>query len=73
MFRALIAIFAAWHFALWAVPVAAQTRWSMATEYPATSISGEGLRTFSELVAAKSGGALTVLLTFDAASGITSG
>ena len=73
MFRALIAIFAALHFALWAVPVAAQTRWSMATEYPATSISGEGLRTFSELVAAKSGGALTVLLTFDAASGITSG
>ena len=41
--------------------------------YSATSISGEGLRTFSELVAAKSGGALTVLLTFDAASGITSG
>ena len=73
MFRALIAIFAACQFALWAAPVAAQTRWSMATEYPATSISGEGLRTFSELVAAKSGGALTVLLTFDAASGITSG
>jgi TRAP-type C4-dicarboxylate transport system substrate-binding protein len=73
MFRALIATFAALHFALWAAPVAAQPRWSMATEYPATSISGEGLRTFSELVAAKSGGALTVLLTFDAASGITSG
>ena len=42
MFRALIATFAALHFALWAAPVAAQPRWSMATEYPATSISGEG-------------------------------
>src|SRR5262249_43127173 len=43
--------------------------WSMATEYPATSMSGEGLRFFAETVARESGGRLSVKLLVDAAGG----
>lgn len=40
--------------------------WSMATEYPATSMSGEGLRLFAETVARESAGRITVQPSFDA-------
>jgi TRAP-type C4-dicarboxylate transport system substrate-binding protein len=60
--------------ALWlpASLVSAQINWSMATEYPATSMPGEGLRFFSEAVARESDGRITITTRFDAASGIKS-
>lgn len=58
---------------LLAAPVLAQTKWEMATEYPASAIPGVGLTTFAKLVAEKTGGRLVVNLSFDAAKGITSG
>jgi TRAP-type C4-dicarboxylate transport system substrate-binding protein len=44
----------------------AQTRWTMATEYPATAIAGEGMSTFARLVEEKSHGQLTVQTSFNA-------
>ena len=41
--------------------------WSMATEYPASSMSGEGLRFFAETLARESGGRLAVKLSVDTA------
>ena len=73
MFQAFIGAVVALGVALCPVAVSAQTNWTMVTECPASSISGQGLQTLSDLVAAKSSGALTVTVTFDAASGITSG
>src|SRR4051794_21049637 len=73
MVRSVIAGVAAFAIALWSDSSAAQTEWTMVTEYPASSISGQGLATLSELVAAKSGGALTISVSFDAAGGVTSG
>lgn len=46
---------------------ARDTTWSMATEYPATSMSGEGLRFFADALARESNGRVTVNLSFDAA------
>jgi TRAP-type C4-dicarboxylate transport system substrate-binding protein len=46
--------------------------WSMATEYPATSMPGEGLRFFAEAVARESAGRITIKPAFDAALGIKS-
>ena len=46
--------------------------WRMATEYPAGSMPGEGLRFFAEAVARESGGRISVTPSFDAALGIKS-
>jgi len=39
--------------------------WSMVTEYPATSMSGEGLRFFAEALARESGGRIAIQPSFD--------
>src|SRR4051812_37151529 len=54
-------------------PALAQTKWEMTTEYPASTISGEGITTFAALVAGKSKGRLIVNLSYDAAKKVTSG
>ena len=46
--------------------------WQMATEYPAGSMPGEGLRFFAEAVARESGGRISITPSFDAALGIKS-
>jgi len=46
---------------------------SMATEYPATSMPGQGVTTFAELVEKKTRGAVTIKPSFDAAAGFKSG
>jgi TRAP-type transport system periplasmic protein len=51
----------------------AQTiEWQMATEYPSTSMPGEGLRFFAEAVARESGGRIILKTSFDSALGIKS-
>ncbi len=52
--------------------VNAQITWTMATEYPATSMPGEGLRFFAEAIARESGGRVVIDTRFDASSGIRS-
>lgn len=47
--------------------------WRMPTEYPASTMPGEGLATFARLVAERSGGRLVVQPSFDAAAGLRSG
>ncbi|WP_171070412.1 TRAP transporter substrate-binding protein [Methylobacterium terricola] len=47
--------------------------WRMPTEYPASTMPGEGLATFARRVAERSGGALAVRPSFDAAAGLRSG
>lgn len=60
--------------ALWSAgPAIAQTVWRMPTEYPASAIPGEGIAHFAGLVAAASGGRLTIAPSYDAALGIRSG
>lgn len=59
------------------VPLAARVQaqaaeWSMATEYPASSMSGEGVTFFAETLATESGGRLAVRPSFDAAAGVRS-
>lgn len=44
---------------------APKTLWRMATEYPRSNISGEGLTTFARLAAARTNGAVTVEPVFD--------
>ncbi|MFG0232958.1 TRAP transporter substrate-binding protein [Achromobacter sp. 413638] len=51
----------------------AATTLTMATEYPATSMPGQGVSTFAELVRAKSGGEVIIEASYDAAKGIKSG
>ena len=46
--------------------------WTMATEYPASSMSCEGLRLFAEAVARESGGRISAWPFYDAASGFKS-
>lgn len=46
--------------------------WQMATEYPATSMPGEGLRFFAEALARESGGRIILKTSFDSALGIKS-
>ena len=58
-----------------AAPVAAQAptiRWSMANEYPATSIQGEADARFAREVSERSGGRLQIAHQYDAASGFRS-
>jgi len=51
----------------------AATTLTMTTEYPATSMPGQGVSTFAELVRAKSAGNVIIDTSFDAAKGIKSG
>ena len=51
----------------------AATTLTMATEYPATSMPGQGVSTFAELVRIKSGGEVIIEASYDAAKGIKSG
>ena len=55
------------------VSAQAQTRWEIATEYPASAMPGEGIALFAKLVTERSGGRVTVMPSFDAAKGIKSG
>lgn len=58
---------------LLSTPLQAQpVQWSMATEYPASAIPGEGLRSFAENIAKESGGRIVVTPSFDAAAGVKS-
>jgi TRAP-type C4-dicarboxylate transport system substrate-binding protein len=63
--------------ALWALllggPALAQIKWEMTTEYPATTVSGEGIATFAAILAERSHGRLIVSPSYDAAKKITSG
>ena len=43
----------------------AQTRWTMATEYPESNISGTGLATFAKAVAENTHGFVTTVIAFD--------
>src|SRR5262249_32653630 len=47
--------------------------WRMPTEYPASSMPGEGVAAFAEMLAKASGGRLAVAPSFDAALGVTWG
>jgi TRAP-type C4-dicarboxylate transport system substrate-binding protein len=51
----------------------AATTLTMATEYPASSMPGQGVATFAELVRAKTAGAVLIDASYDAAQGIKSG
>ncbi|CAN5267772.1 TRAP transporter substrate-binding protein [soil metagenome] len=55
-----------------APPLQAATTLRMVTEYPATSMPGEGVATFAALVAQKSGGAVVIAPSFDAVAGFKS-
>ena len=50
----------------------AQTVWDMTTEYPQSAMSGLGVTTFAQHVAALSAGKLVIQPSFDAAKGIRS-
>lgn len=51
----------------------AQVRWVMATEYPASNISGVGLTTFARSVSARTNGAMSVATALDNELKISSG
>src|SRR5476651_1232598 len=46
--------------------------WTMATEYPASTVSGEGIAFFATRVVEESQGHLTVMPSYDAALGLKS-
>src|SRR6266568_5895216 len=50
---------------LFAAPAMAQVNWQMTTEYPQNNISGIGLTTFADRVAARTNGFVTVANAFD--------
>lgn len=56
-----------------AAPAMAQVSWRMTTEYPETNISGIGLTTFADHVAARTNGFVTVTNAFDNQLKISSG
>ncbi|WP_441236689.1 TRAP transporter substrate-binding protein [Bradyrhizobium sp. 930_D9_N1_4] len=68
--RTLIALAA---LALSATPAMAQVNWRMTTEYPQNNISGIGLTTFADRVAARTNGFVTVTSAFDNELKINSG
>ncbi|MBW7969074.1 TRAP transporter substrate-binding protein [Bradyrhizobium sp. BR 10289] len=68
--RALLALAA---LVLSAAPAAAQVNWRMTTEYPQNNISGIGLSTFADRVAARTNGFVTVANAFDNELKINSG
>ena len=49
--------------------VAQGTVWSMATEYPATTVSGEGITFFADRIAKESSGKLAIAPSYDAPGG----
>lgn len=51
----------------------AATTLTMTTEYPATSMPGQGVSTFAELVHAKTAGGVIIDASYDASKGIKSG
>jgi TRAP-type transport system periplasmic protein len=63
-----------------ALPFALQTQrataqgaiWTMATEYPASTVSGDGIAFFANRLAEESGRRLTILPSYDAAFGLKS-
>ena len=63
-----------------ALPIALTSRrgmaqgalWTMATEYPANTVSGDGIAFFAARLAEESGRRLTILPSYDAAFGLTS-
>jgi TRAP-type C4-dicarboxylate transport system substrate-binding protein len=55
-----------------AAPAQAQTAWTMPTEYPATSMPGEGVRFFTETVKRTTGGRLAIAPSYDAVAGLKS-
>lgn len=55
-----------------AAPAAAQVSWAMPTEYPASSMPGEGVKKFADAVGVASGGRIRVTPSFDAAMGLKS-
>lgn len=60
-----------WVLLLVAVPAWAQTlEWTLATEYPATSMVGEGLEHFAGAIGQTSGGRIAAKPSFDAALGV---
>ena len=54
------------------MPVNAQTMWPAVTEYPATSMPGEGLARFAALVSEATQGRVTVKPAYDGAGGLKS-
>jgi TRAP-type C4-dicarboxylate transport system substrate-binding protein len=56
-----------------AAPAMAQVNWRMTTEYPENNISGIGLTTFADRVAARTNGFVTVTNAFDNQLKISSG
>jgi TRAP-type transport system periplasmic protein len=64
--RDIARLIAALPLGLAARPAAAQNAaWSMATEYPATTVSGQGIALFAARLAEESGGRLTVAPSYD--------
>jgi len=68
--RAILALAA---LVLSAAPAVAQVSWRMTTEYPQNNISGIGLTTFADRVAARTNGFVTVANAFDNELKINSG
>ncbi len=52
--------------------VAQGTAWSMATEYPATTVSGEGIAFFADRLTKESSGRLAITPSYDAPGGLKS-
>ena len=52
--------------------VAQGTAWSMATEYPATTVSSEGIAFFADRLAKESSGRITIAPSYDAPGGLKS-
>jgi len=48
------------------------TQWRMATEYPASTMPGEGVSTFVKEVKSRTAGTLEILPSFDASAGVKS-
>ena len=67
------ALFALAALVLSAVPAMAQVKWQMITEYPQSNISGIGLTSFADRVAARTNGFVTVTNAFDNELKINSG
>lgn len=57
---------------LGAAPLQAQTRWEMATEYPATAMPGQGVAFFAAETAKRTAGKLVIQPSFNAEKGIKS-
>lgn len=71
--RDLVRLFASLPLALADRPARAQAiAWVMATEYPAATVSGEGIAFFAARLSQESGGRLAVSPTYDATNGLKS-